>query len=157
MADKVCDHTSVGMLVRDGDKLLLIERRKGVLGFAAPAGHVDHDPSYEASAKRELEEEVGLELTSLKLVLERDVNNACRRTDGTWHHWKVYEVTATGELKRSEEETKQAGWYSPAEVKVLADKTRRDKDGGISDNDWEQSPGLEPVWYDFLQDLGMLN
>lgn len=59
---KKCDNKSVGMLVwRDGS-LLLIERRKPPFGFAPPAGHIDGDDSFEESAKRELKEEVGLEM-----------------------------------------------------------------------------------------------
>lgn len=37
---KICDHTSVGMFVWRGGKLLLIERAKFPFGFAVPAGHL---------------------------------------------------------------------------------------------------------------------
>jgi len=156
MSDAPCDHTSVGMLVRDGDRLLLIERKKFPFGFAPPAGHVDDDPTYEAAAIRELSEEVGLEAVSLELVLEKDKPNHCRRKDGTWHHWNVYNVTTKGDIKRSEEETKQAGWFSITEVRELADRTQQYLQGKIPDEAWRQQPGLEPVWYEHLTDLKIL-
>jgi len=106
---KKCDHTSVGMFVWNGDKLLLIERQKFPFGFAVPAGHVDGDATFEEAAIRELGEEVGLVATDLKLILDVRKDNPCRREDGTWHHWKLYRVDASGELSRSLEETKQAG------------------------------------------------
>jgi ADP-ribose pyrophosphatase YjhB (NUDIX family) len=156
MSDKVCDHTSVGMLVWDNNKLLLIERKKFPFGFAPPAGHVDGDPTYEVAAKRELREEAGLETVSLEPVLDKDKSNPCRRKDGTWHHWTVYNVTTKGELKRSEEETKQIGWFSVAEVQALAERTEGYLQGKISDEAWRQQPGLEPVWYEHLKDLKVL-
>ena len=67
---KVCDHTSVGMLVYKDDKILLIERKKYPFGFATPAGHIDNKGSYENAAREELEEEVGLKAKSLKLLTE---------------------------------------------------------------------------------------
>ena len=75
---KICDHTSVGMLVWKDEKLLLIERMKFPPGFAVPAGHVDADSTYEDAAKRELKEEVGLDAENLELVLEIRKENPCR-------------------------------------------------------------------------------
>ena len=76
---KKCDNKSVGMLVwRDGG-LLLIERKKPPFGSALPAGHIDGDNSFEESAKRELQEEVGLETQNIKLLIEGRKENPCRR------------------------------------------------------------------------------
>jgi ADP-ribose pyrophosphatase YjhB (NUDIX family) len=156
VSDKTCDHTSVGMIVWDNGSLLLIERKKFPFGFAPPAGHVDGDGTYEIAAKRELHEEVGLSTVSLELVLEQDKRNSCRRKYGTWHHWKVYNVTTVGEIKRSKEEAKQAGWFSVAEVNELARRTENYLQGKISENSWRKRPGLEVVWYEHLKDLKIL-
>lgn len=156
MSDKTCDHTSVGMLVRDGNRLLLIERKKFPFGFAPPAGHVDSDPTYEVAARRELQEEAGLDAMTLELVLEKDKFNVCRRKGGTWHHWNVYNVTTKGELQRSEEETKQIGWFSIAEIQKLAERTEAYMQGKISDESWRRQPGIEPVWYEHLKDLKII-
>ena len=144
------------MYVWENDRLLLIERRKGTLGFAPPAGHVDGDPTFETAASRELYEEVGLTVISLECIGEGRKNNPCRRIDGTWHYWKMYTVAANGKLKRSEDETKQAGYYSRAQVAALAMRTEQYLRGEIPEASWEALPGLEPVAYEWLQDLELL-
>lgn len=153
---KKCDHTSVGMFVWQNDKLLLIERARFPFGFAIPAGHVDGDPTYEESAKRELKEEVGLDTKELKLIAEGRKENRCRREDGTWHYWKLYQVTTTGEINRSKDETKQVDWYTKDEIKELANKTERYNRKEISEDDWNKNPGLEPVMYEWLRELKII-
>lgn len=155
MSDKICDHTSVGMLVWDNDRLLLIERRKFPFGFAPPAGHVDIDTDFETAAKRELKEEVGLDATNLKLIWEGRKENTCRRQGGSWHYWKIYKVKATGNLNRSLDETKQAKWYSKEEITDLLKKTENYKNGQISEEEWQKSPGIETVWADFFKNTSL--
>ena len=154
---KVCDHTSVGMLVWKDEKLLLIERAKFPFGFAIPAGHVDDDSSYEDAAKRELREETGLDTETLELVAEERKENHCRREDGTWHYWKMYKIIPAGDLDRSLDETKQIGWYTKDRVKTLGEKTEKYNNGDISEEEWEQDPGLEPVMYEWFKELKILD
>jgi 8-oxo-dGTP pyrophosphatase MutT (NUDIX family) len=67
-----CNNTSVGIIVWQEGKILLIERKKFPFGFAPPAGHVDaDDASFEQAAKRELQEEVGLVGESLVLIAKK--------------------------------------------------------------------------------------
>jgi len=153
---KICDHKSVGMLVWKDDKLLLIERKKPPFGFAPPAGHVDEDNSFEVAAKRELEEEVGLKVENINLLIEGRKENPCRREDGTWHYWKIYEVKTKGDVKRSQEETKQAGFYDKKKLKELAERTEKYVQGKIKEEEWEKSPGIEPVWYEWLRELKII-
>lgn len=153
---KICDHTSIGVLVWKGKKLLLIERAKFPFGFAVPAGHVDGDASFEISAQRELEEEVGLKVEELKLLAEGRKNNICSREDGTWHHWKIYEADTNGEVKRSEYETRSAGWYSKEEVQQFAERTEKYNANEISGVEWEKNPGLEPVMYEWFRELNII-
>ena len=153
---KKCDNKSVGMLVwRDGT-LLLIERKKPPFGFAPPAGHIDGDNSFEESAKRELQEEVDLRAQNIKLLIESRKENSCRREGGDWHYWKIYQVEAEGEIKRSEDETKQAIFYKKDDLLLLAAKTEKYLHGDIGQDDWEKSPGLEPVWYEWLKELKII-
>ena len=150
---KKCDNKSVGMLVwRDGG-LLLIERKKPPFGFALPAGHIDGDNSFEESAKRELQEEVGLETQNIKLLIEGRKENPCRREGGSWHYWKIYQIESENEIKRSEDETKQAIFCKKDDLLLLAVKTEKYLHGDIKQDAWEKSPGLEPVWYEWLKEL----
>jgi ADP-ribose pyrophosphatase YjhB (NUDIX family) len=144
---KECDHTSVGMIVREEDKILLIERMKFPFGFAPPAGHLDGD-TYEEAARRELKEEVGLIANKLALIYEGRVENPCRREDGTFHDWKVYKAEASGEVKRSKDETKRVGWYSSQEIEKLMERTKSYLRGEITEAEWESSPGMEVFWYE---------
>lgn len=144
------------MLVWRDEKLLLIERKKPPFGFAPPAGHVDGDNSFEIAAKRELKEEIGLEAGTIELLIKGRKNNPCRREGGNWHYWKIYKVEAEGEIKRSEDETKQAIFYGKDILLSLADKTEKYLHGDINQNDWESSPGLEPVWYEWLKELKII-
>ena len=136
--------------------LLLIERKKFPFGFAPPAGHVDQDSSFKESAKRELKEEVGLDTQDIQLLIEGKKENPCRRENGTWHYWKIYKVKVTGEVKRSEDETKQAGFYTKDELLILAAKTEKYLRGEIEQKEWEIYPGLEPVWYEWLKELNII-
>jgi ADP-ribose pyrophosphatase YjhB (NUDIX family) len=147
----------VGVLVWRDEKLLLIERARGAVGFALPAGHVDDDSSYEESAKRELQEEVGLIAQKLTLVAEGRKENSCRRQDGTWHYWKLYQAETVGEVERSIDETKQANWYTKEEIKELAYRTQMYMKGGISNEEWVVQPGLEPVMYEWFKELKIVD
>ncbi len=146
----ICNHTSAGMILRDGEKILLIERRQFPFGFAAPAGHVDEGESFEDAAIRELREEVGLEATNLELVFEGDISNQCKRKNGDWHHWKVFDVSYRGEVKRSLGETKSYIWADQEKIKSLVERSKMFLSDEISQPEWEFNPGLEPVWIDFL-------
>lgn len=154
---KKCDHTSVGMFVWRNDKLLLIERAKFPFGYAVPAGHLDGDPDYETAAKRELKEEVGLDAIRLDPVFDGRKENPCRRESGTWHHWKLYQVEATGDLSPSLQETKRVDWYSVEQINALAIRTEKFLAGEISPAEWERNPGLEPVMVEFWKLLSLLD
>jgi len=135
---------------------LLIERGRPPYGFAPPAGHVDADILFEDAARRELSEEVGLNTINLKLLIEGRKENPCRREGGTWHQWKIYEAQVSGELKRSEVETKQARFVSKEEILELAQRTEKYLEKEITDEEWDEKPGLEPVWYFWFKELNII-
>ena len=154
---KKCDNKSVGMLVWNEGNLLLIERKRPPYGFAPPAGHLDEDgDEYETSARRELWEEVGLTAKSLELKIEGRKENHCRREGGTHHYWKVYEVIASGKIKRNIDETKQVGWYSRDKLGEFAKRTEDYIAGNVSEIEWQSSPGIEPVWYELMKELSII-
>jgi len=152
-----CDHTSVGILVRNEEsKLLLLERKLFPFGFASPAGHIDQHGSPEQTARDELREEVGLQATALRLVAEGRKNNKCRRPGGDWHYWYIYEAEASGPLNGSVEETKKVGWNSDEQIRKLATRTELYLAGNLSETDWEESPGLETVCYEWFKELRII-
>lgn len=153
---KICDNKSVGMLVWKDGGLLLIERKQPPFGFAPPAGHIDTDISFEDAARRELKEEVGLDTGSMELSIEGRKENHCRRDGGSWHYWKIYSIEASGEIKRSLDETKQARFFRVEELLELTAKTEKYITGEIHQDEWEKSPGLEVVWYEWLKELKII-
>jgi ADP-ribose pyrophosphatase YjhB (NUDIX family) len=158
---EMCGHKSVGMLVwkEEGDdrKLLIIERKKFPFGFAPPAGHVEGGSSFEAAARRELKEEVGLVSYAMAKVLSGRKNNPCRR-GSTWHDWKVYEVSfsGSGNVVLSTEEAKSYRWTTREELRTLAERTKLYLAHNITEEEWQAMPGLEPVWYEIFQELNLL-
>lgn len=152
---KTCDHASVGMLVWRDEKLLLIQKMRFPFAFAAPAGHCD-GLDFETAARTELEEEVGLSTAAIKIVIEGRKENPCRREDGSWHYWKIYQIEAVGEVQRSESETQQYVWAGKEQLQELSQKTEKYMDGKISEEEWLKNPGLEPVWYDWMKELKII-
>lgn len=154
-----CNNTSVGVIVwhPSYNFVLLQERAKLPIGIAAPAGHVDPGESFREAARRELFEETGLVANTLRLAFEQRLDFACRRPGGTYHDWHVYKTIATGPLTPRLDEVRSLGWYSRASIKKLAERTAAYKRGEIAYRDWEQQPGLEPVWCAIFEALGLLS
>lgn len=92
-----CFESSVGVVIRQGDLGLFIQRARGPKAYtwAFPAGHWEPGESPEQTATREVFEEVGLELDTADLgeqILKgRRFADHCRH--GTTHHdWIVFEA-----------------------------------------------------------------
>ncbi|MEK7520834.1 MAG: NUDIX hydrolase [Patescibacteria group bacterium] len=129
---------SVGMIVKNKDgEIALLDRRKEVLGWACPAGHIDSEEGAEVWRDRELAEETGIAVRGeMALVLHADINNACKRGFDE-HEWFIYAAEAESdrlELKEPENH-KGIGWFKPEEIRHLE---------------------LEPVWRAILERAGVI-
>lgn len=117
-------HYVVGALVEKEGKYLLIDRAIPPPGYAGPAGHIDKDENGEPedtveALKREVKEETGYEVEEHELLLQEEVSwNWCSKGVEV-HYWNLFKVKVKGEPKRSKEETKSMGWYTPEEIKDL--------------------------------------
>lgn len=157
--ERFCDHKSIGViLTNEHDELALLERRRFPVGIAPPAGHIDQHGGLEQAAVAEVLEEIGvpIAINGLKRLIDnRRIANTCRRIDGNYHDWTIYQAyTPSVQLLPSPDETRGASWYDRPSIANLARRTRLYQAGLISPDDWEQYPGLEPVWLDFLTELG---
>lgn len=128
-------HFSVGAVIKQNNKYLLIDRASMPFGFAGIAGHVDEGEEPLEALQRELKEESNIILEDAKLLFEEvRENNPC--TKGiTIHHWYLFECQVHGKIKRNPHETKSIGWYTKEEIKNLA---------------------LEPVWEYWFKKLKIL-
>lgn len=160
LPDSVCDGLSVGVVVERAGAVLLLERARPPFAWAPPAGHVDDDATgdergFLVAAARELQEEVGLGALALELQLEGTSPNPCRR-GGTSHHWRVYAAEVTGEVVAAPDEALGTRWASREDLLALASRTALRSRGLVGDQEWRASPGLEPIWVEWLTRLGYL-
>lgn len=151
---KTCDNTSVGVIItNETGEYLMFDRNTFPPGTAPVAGHIDtHGTPWDA-AKAEVAEEVGLTVTGLFHVTTGRRNNRCRRLPGprgVGHEWWIFRAVVTGDLTPSERETRNARWLPADALQALADWTSVYARGGVTDADFAASPGLEPVWVQWL-------
>lgn len=155
---RVCDHTSVGVLIAEARGLLLFERATPPVGIAPVAGHVDDHGDAEQAARNEVREELGLTVTSVHLLIEQWRPNHCRRTsaDPAGHQWSVFQARFSGELRPSAREVRAPRWVPMDQVQQLAMRTAALADGRLNETTFRQAPGIEPVWCGFLQTLDVI-
>lgn len=173
--EAVCDNLSVGVIARDIEgKILLIQRKKYPFGWAPPSGHCDGD-IYPIACCKEFNQETGLRVVGApKPILPKNPRKEfkCRR-GGLYHHWQIFEVKWEGILAPNTSETNGAFWRTIEEIKLLAKKTEvylfrikeAEKAEEVSwkisiqesvEKEWQANPGLEPVWYEFFKELGII-
>jgi isopentenyldiphosphate isomerase len=87
------------------------DRQPGLWDSSA-SGHVDSGEDYDASAVRELREEIGLELKEPPKRLFK--LTAWAETDQE-HVW-VYRCQAEGPFRLDPDEIERGGWFAPGEV-----------------------------------------
>lgn len=128
-------HYSVGAVIVQNGRYLLINRLKPPPGWAGPAGHVDEGEDPENAIIREVREETGLTVTRSDLLFAEEVDgNWCRRGT-TCHHWCLYACEVTGDLVPERLETKAVGWLTPNQMLEIE---------------------LEEVWEYWFRKLGVL-
>ena len=111
-------HFTVGALIEQDGKYLLIDRALPPLGFACVAGHIDEGEEPINAVKREIKEESNLDAKEVTLVDEETLDwNWCSK-GATQHHWCIYKCKVNGKIKRNEE-SKSIGWFYPEEIRTL--------------------------------------
>jgi NADH pyrophosphatase NudC (nudix superfamily) len=112
-------HYSVGALIKKDNRYLLIDRVKPPYGYAGIAGHIDKGESAEDAIVREVREESGLEVKTLKLLKEQELEwNWCSKGVDA-HYWYLFECEVEGEIVKNTKETKKIGWFYTSELKTL--------------------------------------
>lgn len=159
---KICDRKVVGALIRNTNgEYLMFRRGTPPVGIAPVAGHVDDHGGYEAAARAEVSEEVGLAVVSLRPAMTAQRANACRRDPGALphgHHWEIFTADVDGELAPSAREVAgEPMWLGPDALQQIADRTVAYAHGQMPDEDFAADPGLEPVWVGLLAALGTVH
>lgn len=174
----VCDNTSVGQIIQDKNRFIIIERHNYPEAFAFPAGHVDTDKSFANAVIREAKEEVGISVVENKLIFSESIDNPCKRSGGTYHFWEVYEATKwLGEFRASSD-AKICRWITLAQLQEIAERTEYfikkynipyTEVGKLTvaifgtnlaqkntDLEWKKQIGIEPVWYYILKKIKII-
>lgn len=112
-------HSTVGAIIKQNGKILMVDRKNIPLGWACPAGHIEDDETPEQAIIREIKEETNLEVKKYKLLIHEAVNFGTCRRGFTGHDWYVYEIQDwQGEVKLSLEH-KDIDWKTIKEIKQL--------------------------------------
>lgn len=160
-----CCGTSVGVLITDQSRrVLMIQRATHPSGIAPVAGHAadEGQASFQAAAVAEVREEVGLAVTEPDLhgLYHRRLANLCGAqvpANPPGHEWIVYRARSwSGSVELAPDEASGAGWFTPADIQGLAERTVAWADGRMTDAEWNADPGLEPVWVWILDELQMI-
>jgi 8-oxo-dGTP pyrophosphatase MutT (NUDIX family) len=160
-APKICDNTSVGVIItNDRNEFLMFDRNTFPPGTAPVAGHVDTHGTAREAAEAEVREEVGLTIASLSEITTCWRHNRCRRLPGprgVGHQWTIFHAVVSGNLDPSERETRNARWIPRDDLQALADRTSAYARGGLSDEKFAEHPGIEPVWVHWLWEEGVIS
>lgn len=168
---KICDHTSVGVIVRDPQRNTAVIKRKNFpVAYALPAGHCDGD-SYENAAKREAKEEIGIDVLAQEKICEGTYLNPCRREGGDHHNWQIFEVGEWRGIPTAGSDAQELIWLPESSITALASRTARIAEQYVllrstnqglltrllaSDQEWRADPGLELVWCLILTSMKMI-
>ena len=98
--------TVAAMLFDDNDRILLLEHVfRADEGWGVPGGFINRAENPEAALRRELREEIGVEIEDVKMILSR--------TLGTLKQVEIYfRARVIGDPKPSSFEIKSAQWFT---------------------------------------------
>jgi isopentenyldiphosphate isomerase len=126
-------HRAVHVLVFNAGGQVFLQKRSMTkdrqpgLWDSSASGHVAAGEEYDACAMRELQEEIGLHLSTAPARLFKLA--ACAETDQE-HVW-VYRCEAEGPFRLDLNEIERGGWFAPEEVTRWMDKRPQDFAGAL--------------------------
>ena len=114
-------HFSVGALIRDGAKFLIIKRRVWPYKYGLPAGHVDVGESREQALVREVGEELGVTPFDVQMLAHESnlVGDKCRKGADV-HDWTLFGCAADNSaIVNNSDEAERLLWVSSHEADRL--------------------------------------
>lgn len=114
-------HFSVGALIRNEARFLIIKRRVYPYKYGLPAGHVDIGETGERAVIREVEEELGVTASAVeRLAHEPDlIGDKCRKGADV-HDWTLFGcVVDTSSIVNNSDEAERLLWVTTREASEL--------------------------------------
>lgn len=113
-------HRAVHIIVSDSQSRILLQKRSAYKDVhpgawdTSAAGHVDFGEAYLHAASRELLEELGISVTSL-----RSIGRIEASSENGWEFVEVYHVMHDGPFKPNAQEIESLQWLTAEEVETL--------------------------------------
>jgi 8-oxo-dGTP pyrophosphatase MutT (NUDIX family) len=114
-------HFSVGALIRDGTRFLIIKRRVWPYTYGLPAGHVDVGESPEFALAREVGEELGVTPFRVEMLAHEPdlVGDKCRKGADV-HDWTLFSCDVDNSaVVNNSDEAERLLWVSSQEADGL--------------------------------------
>ena len=100
--------SAAGVIVNDRDEVLLLNHvLRPFSGWGVPGGFMDAGEQPEATFRREIREETGLELQDIKLFRARTLNR---------HIEIIFTARGVGEASVQSGEITELGWFAPDDI-----------------------------------------
>ena len=99
--------TAAGLILNSSGRVLLLKHRfRGGSGWGIPGGFIEADEQPEAALRRELREEIGLELPTAELFRVRTLKNL-RQIE------IIFYSETEAAVKTLSDEIEESGWFTP--------------------------------------------
>lgn len=122
-------HRIVRIMVQAEDGSFLLQKRsKNMKTYPerwdnSASGHVDEGEDYLTAAKRELQEEIGIDDVRLQEINHYQTNNPYKNYQlRRFHRVYLAQVPKTIKTKRQVEEVSELKWFTKAELQTMLDK-----------------------------------
>jgi 8-oxo-dGTP diphosphatase len=112
-------HFSVGALIRNRDKILLIKRRSYPYGYSFPAGHIEYNEVPLKAVQREVLEEIGLKLSQIELLFHGVIKDNKCRYGVNIHMWHFYTAIVDDDTPIINSEIESVTWQTIADASNL--------------------------------------
>ena len=132
-------HFSVGAVIKNRGKYLIINRNLYPPGYAGIAGHINKNEIPEQALKREVKEETNYDIISKKLLFHKIIEGNQCRTGFNTHEWYLYECKCKGNLKILKREEKSINYIFKEKINKLYKQEK-----------------LEPVWEYWFKKLKVI-
>ena len=96
--DKNKRHFVVDAVIKKENKYFMIDRQDFPFGWACVSGHIEKNETPEEALKREIKEEVNLDVTSAKLISKEFLPKETCHYGITGHVHFTFEVKVTGKV-----------------------------------------------------------